>query len=149
MYHMVQKIEVTAQSAASPDVLYKLLADGSTWPAWSPLGSFTLERPAPDAPEGVGAIRVFRTGRVSTREEIVELVPDRRLSYTLLSGLPLRGYRANVDLSATPDGTRIDWCSRFTAKVPGTGWLYRRVLGRFIQRCANGLAAQGGGGAVG
>jgi hypothetical protein len=28
------------------------------------------------------------------------------------------------------------------AKVPGTGWLYRRTLERFIQRCADGLAAQ-------
>jgi hypothetical protein len=32
------------------------------------------------------------------REEIVELIPDRRLSYVLLSGYPFRDYRADVDL---------------------------------------------------
>lgn len=31
--------------------------------------------------------------------------------------------------------------SSFRPKVPGTGWLYRRVLSRFIERCARGLAA--------
>jgi hypothetical protein len=37
--------------------------------------------------------------------------------------------------------TRIRVRSRFTAKVPGTGWIYRRALTRFIQRCADGLGA--------
>ncbi len=139
MYHMVQ-IDVTAVSAAEPDTIYALLAEGSTWPTWSPIGSFELERPGPTAPEGLGAIRVFRTGRTVSREELVELVPGRRLSYRLLSGLPLRGYRADVDLTPDGTGTRIRWHSTFRPRVPGTGWLYRLVLGRFIQRCADGLA---------
>jgi len=140
MYHMVQ-IDVAAVSAAKPDVVYALLADGSTWPTWSPIGSFELERPGPMAPEGLGAVRVFRTGRTVSREELVELVPGRRLSYRLLSGLPLRGYRADVDLTPAGTGTTIRWHSTFRPRVPGTGWLYRLVLGRFIQRCADGLAA--------
>jgi hypothetical protein len=140
MYHMVQ-IDVTAHSTADAATVYALLADGATWPTWSPIGSFELERPGAPAPEGLGAIRVFRTGRVTSREELVELVPGRRLSYALLSGLPLRGYRADVDLTPDSTGTRIRWQSRFTPKVPGTGWLYRLMLGRFIQRTADGLAA--------
>jgi hypothetical protein len=60
--------------------------------------------------------------------------------YELLAGLPLRGYRADIDLTPADGGTVIHWRSRFTAKVPGTGWLYRWALGRFIQRCADGLA---------
>lgn len=137
-----QHIDVTVRSAAHPARVYALLIDGATWPTWSPLGSFELEQPGPTEPEGVGAIRVFRTGRVTSRERVVERVPDRRLSYELVSGLPLRDYRADVDL--TPDaagGTTIRWHSSFVAKVPGTGWLYRRVLDRFISDCAHGLAA--------
>ncbi|HEU5107320.1 MAG TPA: SRPBCC family protein [Micromonosporaceae bacterium] len=133
-------IDVTARSSAPAERVYALLADGATWPAWSPLGSFRLERPGADAAEGVGAIRVFRTGRFTSREEIVELVEGRRLGYALLSGLPLRGYRANVDLTPGPDGTVIRWRSVFTAKVPGTGWLFAWALGTFIRRCADGLA---------
>ncbi|HYU85940.1 MAG TPA: SRPBCC family protein [Kribbellaceae bacterium] len=141
MYHVVHNIEVTVRSSADARTIYRLLADGSTWPGWSPIGSFALERPGPDALEGVGAVRVFRTGRVTSREEIVELVPERRLSYAVLSGLPLRGYRADVDLTPAAVGTEIRWRSSFTAKVPGTGWIYRRILERFITRCAEGLAA--------
>jgi uncharacterized protein YndB with AHSA1/START domain len=141
MYQMVQRISVTARSTADVATVYRLLADSSGWPTWSPLETYELERPGATSPCGLGAIRVYRTGRYTSREEIVELVPDRRLSYTLLSGLPLRGYRADVDISPDGDGTVIHWRSRFTAAVPGTGWLYRLSLGRFIQRCADGLAA--------
>jgi hypothetical protein len=136
-----QFIDVRVPTTARPDVLYRLLRDGRTWLTWSPLGSFELAREGPTEPEGLGAIRVFRTGRTTTRERIVELVPDRRLGYELVSGLAIRGYRADVDLETGGAGTTtIHWHSSFTAKVPGTGWLYRKVLSRFIERCARGLA---------
>ena len=149
MYHMVQRIETSARSTADPQTVYDLLVDGATWPTWSPLESFTLVTPSPEPPpgatdgrgEGLGAVRVFRTGRTASREEVVAVVPARRFSYALLSGLPLSGYRADVDLTAVDGGTLIHWRSHFTAKVPGTGWIYRWALGRFIQRCVDGLAA--------
>lgn len=137
-----QRIDVRVHTTAGPETVYALLVDGSTWPDWSPLGSFELERPGTDEPEGVGAIRVFRTGRVTSRERVVAREPGRRFSYELLSGLPLRGYHADVDLSSDGAGTTIRWHSSFTATVPGTGWLYRRALGRFIRRCAEGLATR-------
>jgi len=137
----MQEIDVRGHSPAGAHMLYELLIDAETWPVWSPIGSFTLERPGPDGPASLGAIRLFKTGRVHSREELVELVPDRRLSYVLLSGMPLRGYRADVDLTPTGAGTDIRWHSTFQAKVPGTGWLYRLVLERFIRRCVAGLAA--------
>jgi len=137
----MQTIDVTAHSQTDARALYALLADGASWPIWSPIGSFELERPGGSQPEGVGAVRIFRTGRFTSREQLVELVPGRRLSYVLLSGLPLRDYRADVDLTPDSTGTDIRWRSTFRPKIPGTGWLYRLVLTRFIQRCANGLAA--------
>ena len=136
----MQTIDVTAHSPADAAALYALLADGASWPTWTPIGSFELERPGESEREGVGAIRVFRVGRGASREELVELVPGRRLSYVLLSGLPLRGYRADVDLTPDGTGTEIRWHSTFRPKVPGTGWLFRVALTRFIRRCANGLA---------
>jgi hypothetical protein len=138
MYHMVQRIETIARSSADAATVYSLLIDGKTWPTWSPLDSFELES---TPPEGLGSIRVFRTGRTVSREEVVELVPNRRFSYALLSGLPLRNYRADIDLTPVEGGTVIRWRSSFTPKVPGTGWIYRWALNRFIQRCVDGLAA--------
>lgn len=138
-------IDVTVESAADPASIYALLRNGASWPTWSPITSFELERAAAAEPEGVGAIRVFRTVRrfntVISREQIVELVPERRFGYTLLSGLPVRGYRANVDLTPSSAGTVIRWRSSFDSAVPGTGWFFRAVLGAFIRRCARGLAS--------
>lgn len=136
-----QHIDVHVSVPASPATVYALLRDGASWPTWSPLGSFELEQPAAQEPEGVGAIRVFRTGRSTTRERVAELLPDKRFSYELVSGLAIRDYRADIDLTPTPDGTDLHWHSTFRAKLPGTGWLYQRTLQRFIQRCADGLAA--------
>lgn len=137
-----QHIDVRVRTTADPATVYALLRAGASWPGWTPIGSFELEREGEKDREGFGAIRIFRTGRRTTREEIVELVPDRRFSYVLLSGLAIRGYRANVDLDTVDDGTVIHWHSSFTSKVPGLGGVYRRTLGGFIQQAAEGLAAR-------
>lgn len=142
MPHQQINVEVTTPAPAA--AVYALLREGATWPRWSPLGSFAMERPGHPESEGLGAVRVFCTGRVTTREEVVELVDDRRFSYRMLSGLPLRDYRSDIDLLPTDDGTIITWHSAFDAKIPGTGRLLRRALGQFIERCARGLAAEAG-----
>lgn len=142
MYHMVQRIDVTVRSTATPSAVYRLARDSSTWPDWAPITDYQRER-AGDA-RGVGEVRAFRAKgrRTPTREEVVELVPDRRVGYVLLSGLAIRDYRAFIDLSPAGDGTSIRWHSSFRPKVPGTGWLYRTVLRKAIQAYAEGLAAR-------
>jgi hypothetical protein len=133
-------IEVTQHSEAAPASLFALLIDGQTWPRWSPIEAFELERAGDPPPEGVGAIRVFRRGRTTGRDEIIEVVPDRRLSYRSLSGLPVRDYRAHVDLEPDGDGTTIRWEASFAPKLPGSGPLLERGLRRFLEQCARGLA---------
>jgi hypothetical protein len=135
---------VSAWSSAPPGAVYDLLRDGATWPEWSPIGSFRLEREGRDGGESLGAIRVFRTGTVSSREEIVGSEPGRSFSYTALSGLPIRSHRADVELTERDGGTAITWREDFLAKRPGSGWLIERFLRGFVQRCADGLARQAG-----
>jgi hypothetical protein len=134
-------IEVTKHSAAAPDAVFALLVDGNSWPSWSQIEAFRLERAGDPPPEGVGAIRVFRRGRTTGRDQIVEIVPGRRFGYASLSGLPVREYRAHIDLEPDGDGTRIRWQASFAPKVPGTGWLLERGLRRFLSDCAAGVAA--------
>jgi len=135
-----QVIHQMATTAADPGRVYALLADGSTWPQWSPLGSFELLEPGDGRPEGLGAVRRFTTGRRQSTERVVERRPGEKFSYVLVSGLPLRHYRADVTLTPAPGGTAITWHSTFRAKVPGTGGLYRGVLSAFIGKCVEGLA---------
>ena len=137
-----QTIQHRAVTSAPPAAVYALLRDGASWPVWGPLESFELERPGGDEPEGLGAVRVFRSGRVTGRDTIAELVPERRFSYTHVSSLPIRDYRADVDLEPAADGgTAITWTSSFAPKVPGTGRLLRRGLDGFVADLAGGLAA--------
>jgi hypothetical protein len=135
-----QRIEHHATTTADPATVYALLRDGASWPSWSPIDSFELERPGADEPEGLGAVRIFRGGRVTGRDEIVELVADRRFSYTHTSNLPVRNYRGGVDLEPVAEGTAIRWVSEFDPKWPGTGRLVRRALDGFVAGLANGLA---------
>jgi hypothetical protein len=138
----LQVIDKTATTSGTPAAVYELLADGSTWPKWSPIGSFELLEPGEGAPEGLGAIRLFTTGRHKSRERVVERRPGEVFAYVLEAGLPLSGYKAVVTLSPSASGgTTINWHSTFTARVPGLGWLYQRQLGTFIGRCVQGLAA--------
>ena len=101
-----------------------------------------LLEPGDGSPEGLGAVRLFTTGRVKSRERVVERRPDEVFSYVLEKGLAMRDYVAVITLTPVrPGGTTIEWRSTFRAKVPGTGGLYRRQLGKFIKETVDGLAA--------
>ncbi len=134
-----QDIDVRATTRAEPAAVWRLLGDSSTWPAWTPIERFELERPG--GADGLGEIRAFTTGRVTVREEIVEKEPERRLTYALLSGLALRDYRAVIDVTPGPEGTAIRWHTTFRPKVPGAGWIYRRALDRITRQFVDGLVA--------
>lgn len=135
------EVRAEAETSASPARVFALLKDGSTWPQWSLFDSYELERPGQIDPLGVGSVRVFATRVSKTREEVVELVPNRRLSYTLLSGLPFVGYRADVDLEPRPGGgTLIRWCSRFRVKHFGVGWFWAWFMKRTLTTVTTQLA---------
>jgi uncharacterized protein YndB with AHSA1/START domain len=136
----MQEIDIRVDTEGTPDDVYALLTDGSTWPSWCSIESVTLEREGTSAREGVGAIRVNKRGRVTGRDEILELVPNRRLKYAALSGLPVRDYVGQVDIEPTPSGAAIHWRASFRPAIPGTGALMRRGIRRFLSECATGLA---------
>jgi hypothetical protein len=136
-----QTISARAWSPARPSTIYSLLRDGATWPTWSPIGSFELLEAGDSGGDSLGAIRVFHTGRHHSVERVVTTDPDHRFSYEVVRGLPIRNYRADIDLTEREGGTEIHWHSAFDAKIPGTGAYIRRTLGHFIQECVDGLAA--------
>jgi hypothetical protein len=121
------KIDATARSAASRESVWDVLADVPKWAEWGPWTSTGFEREGAPPPGGVGAVRLLKRFPMTLREELVEFEPPGRMAYTLLSGMPVRGYRAEVDLSDAGDGTEIHWRSEFDA-LPGVGELYRWQL---------------------
>ena len=132
------EIDVEASSSAASERVWALLADVGSWPTWAPFDDAQVE-----SGQGVGEIRRFRSGRVTSRERVVALEPPRRFAYEFLSGLPIRDYQAEVTLAPTAEaGTAIRWRSSFRAKIPGTGWVLRRNLTKFIAKTAEGLARE-------
>jgi len=111
------------------------------WPELTPLGSFELHRPGETEPEGVGAVRLFRTPPFASYEQIVELEPDRRFSYALLRGFPVRDYRVGAVLTPVDGGTELHWHCEFSPKIPGTGWFYRWFFGQVHAKVVAGLGA--------
>lgn len=136
-----QSVEVVETASAPPEVVFALIADPATWPAWAGFESGELERPGPTEPFGVGAIRRMRRGRTTGREEVVRYDEPNHYSYALLSGLPVKDYRGDVTLEPVDGGTRITWRSTFQPKVPLTGWLWRRALHRFVGEIVGALVS--------
>ena len=137
-----KEIDVRRVIPAPPAAVFATLLDRSRWSAWSGHDAFELVRPGTTGPYDVGSVGLLRSGRRRVmREEIVEVVPDRRIGYALLAGLPLRGYRADFDLTPTTEGTEVCWHSSFDAPA-GFGWIYVAALRRFTRRLLDGLARQ-------
>lgn len=139
--------DVGAHSAGSPAEVFALVADAKRWAEWAgPLVSRSgWAREGTPAPGGVGAVRQLGRRPFVTREEIVGYEQDRRLAYVVVAGLPVRDYRAEVDLHPqATGGTRIAWRGEFRTVVPGTGPLMRLALSRILGGFARRLAAAAG-----
>ena len=135
--------EVIAHSDGDEKRVFDLLSDIPAWKEWGrPLipNSVSERDGAPD-PNGVGAVR--RAGWV--REEIVEFIPPVRLAYIIVSGVPVRRYRAIVELEPGPaGGTTIRWRGQFEPRFRGTGPLLNRLLKAAIDVTAKKLAVAAG-----
>lgn len=141
MSHLVR---AESDSAAPIETVWQLLSTVGTWPTWSRHRLARLERDGTPTPDGVGAIRVLGTNparphRVN-REEVVAFDPPSHFGYTLLSGMPLDGYRADVRLSPRAGGgTRITWESGFETRGL-FGWVWVLIVKSVIKRWAADLA---------
>jgi hypothetical protein len=136
---------VSSRSKASRGAVYALLVRSGTWPSWSPIDSVEIEGGGdPAGQQQIGDIRVFRIGRMASRERITGLLPGLRFAYEIEGG-PFRSYRGVVGLEAAPQGgTDITWSVAFEPGLPFSGPLWRWYLTRFLQRMADGLAVTAG-----
>lgn len=134
------QIDVTADTEADPATVYALLRAGATWPQWSVIDSFELEREGEGEPEGIGAVRLLRNGRILGHDEITGFTKDRSFSYAHTSSMPVRDYRGEVTLTPTGTGTTIHWRVSYFPKYFGIGWFLHRALTRFITQLTRGLA---------
>lgn len=136
----------TAQVYANAPVetVWSLLGEADRWKEWSFLTRSDLEREGEPEPDGVGAIRRFTRHGIGSREEVVAWEPPHHLGYVILSGFPVRHYRADVVLEPDRSGTTITWSATFDEKIPGTGAVMTVVLSRLIRKFLTSAARYAG-----
>jgi hypothetical protein len=133
-------IEKTAHTAGSPAEVYRLLRDGASWTEWGPLETFELAEPGDGEPEGIGAIRVYGSGRTRGRDQITGFEQDRAFRYVHLGGLPVKNYVAEVTITPVGEGANIRWHTTFDPKIPLTGMFVHKALTTFVELLVTGLA---------
>jgi hypothetical protein len=137
--------ELAVASTAAPTAVFEVLADATRWREWAgrTITVSDWARAGEPAPGGVGAIRRLGRPPAFTFEEILEYDPPHHLAYTIVRGLPVRGYHADIDLLADAGGgTTIRWAGAFEPKVPGSGALLAAVLGRIVHGYATAAATE-------
>jgi uncharacterized protein YndB with AHSA1/START domain len=132
-------VEARASSGAPREKVWDVLANVPRWAEWGPWKSSDYEREGTPAPGGVGAVRVLKRPAMTLREEVTEFEPPERMAYKLLSGMPVRDYRAEVTLYEAGAGSEILWRSEFDA-LPGVGHLYRTQLQKAFENITESAA---------
>jgi hypothetical protein len=117
-------VGASSTTKASPEVVWSLVEDATQFAEWGPWTESGYARPGDASPHGPGAIRRIRLGRTTTIERVLEADAGRKLTYEVVSGLPVRNYTAVVLLTRLPGGTLIEWSARFD----------RTLLGRIVAR---------------
>jgi hypothetical protein len=125
---------------APPSAVYAVLADLEGWPGWMP----TVRRAAWESGQGgvEGAIRRVGGRGMYAREQVIVADPPQHHAYAILSGAPVRDYRADVHIGERIGGSLITWEANFRSPIPGVGWLLQSVLSAAIKKVALALARE-------
>jgi uncharacterized protein YndB with AHSA1/START domain len=123
------RVEAEGVTGADPEVVWSLVADANSYPSWGPWNDGGYQPPS-QGPSRKGSVQWFRYGRrTRTVEEILEADESRRLVYTVVRGLPVKDYRAEVTLTPVASGgTSVRWTATWDGTFMG------RVVHRRLQR---------------
>jgi uncharacterized protein YndB with AHSA1/START domain len=129
------QVEAESIARATPEAIWELISDANRYPQWGPWSAAGYQREGDTSPRGPGAVQWLRSSRraygrhVTSIERIIEADEGRRLVYTVIGGIPVRNYRAEVTLTPTADGTRIRWAATWDTTLQGR--IVHRGLSKF------------------
>jgi uncharacterized protein YndB with AHSA1/START domain len=125
-------VEAERTTRAAPEAVWALVSDATRYPQWGPWSAGGYQRPGDTSARGAGAVQWLRSARraylryPTSIEKILEAEEGRRLVYTVIGGIPVRNYRAEVTLTPAADGTRVRWAATWDATLAGR--VVRRTL---------------------
>jgi uncharacterized protein YndB with AHSA1/START domain len=138
-------VEAERTTKAAPDVIWSLISDAMTYPQWGPWRKAGYRSEGDTSRHGPGAVYWLESSQrywlrypVSV-EKIIDAEEGRRLAYTVIKGVPVRNYRAEVTVTPGPDGTHVRWEATWDRTLPGL--LVHRSLREVYPRIVANLAA--------
>ncbi|MBI5506963.1 MAG: SRPBCC family protein [Deltaproteobacteria bacterium] len=99
------------------------------WSGFSPVTRIVDGAPEAD---GYGSARLMQGPTGKLVEQVIASDPPCSLRYRVIQGSPLRCHQGEVRLTPIGADTRLDWTIRFRPRIPGSGWVLRRVLQRML-----------------
>ena len=142
-------VEAEGVAQVAPEVVWELVANANKYREWGPWSASGYENLGAQPPDSAGVIRWMRYGRTTTVEKVLESERARRLVYTVVKGIPVRNYRAEVTLSPVGEGTHVRWTASWDRTLPGRAvhrtlrTLYPDIVGRLVAAAErNALPAQ-------
>jgi uncharacterized protein YndB with AHSA1/START domain len=125
-------VEAEAVSQAAPDIVWPLVADAERYSQWGPWRASGYSSTGDPGAGGAGAVRWMQYGHTRTIERVLAADRPRRLVYTVVKGIPVRNYRAEVTLTPAGDGTHIRWSATWDRTLGGR--IVHRSLRTFYPR---------------
>ena len=139
-------VEAEQTTRAAPEFVWALVSDVMTYPRWGPWREAGYQRPGDTLPRGTGAEYWLRSSRryglsypVSV-ERVLDVQQGRHLAYTVIGGIPVRNYRADITLEPAAGGTRIRWAASWDRTMSGR--LVHRSLRKLYPQIVASLAAE-------
>ena len=111
-------VEAEGMAQAAPEAVWELVGHADRYHEWGPWSASGYQSPG-DHADGPGVIRWMRYGRTTTVEKVLDTEKGRRLTYTVVKGIPVRNYRAEVTLTPEGEGTHIRWSASWDRTLPG------------------------------
>jgi uncharacterized protein YndB with AHSA1/START domain len=133
------RVEAQGSAAASTEAVWSLVANAASyaeWGVWDGSGDRDLDGKASG---DAGTTRWMRHHNTTTVEQVLEVDPGRRLVYTVVLGIPVRNYRAEVTLTPTEAGTDIRWTAEWDQTLMGR--IVHRTLRTFYPQMMTHLVA--------
>jgi len=138
-------VEAERTIQAPPDIIWALVSDAMMYPQWGPWRKAGYRSEGEASQHGPGAVYWLESSQrymlrypVSV-EKIIDAEEGRHLAYTVIAGIPVRNYRADVTITPASGGTRVRWEATWDRTLAGR--LVHRSLRDVYPRVVADLAA--------
>lgn len=138
---------IERRGRASADQAFALIRDAEAWVRWAgpPITYSAWKEGGSLDGSVVGRTRLVGNARFPAAEEITVDEAPHTHGYRIPAKWPVRDYSSIVNFAEDPSGElTVRWSGQFTERIPGTGYLWRGFLHRFLGRLAERLIAHAG-----